>query len=72
MTAIFDFMYTQAPDSLRSSLVVLFDPENTGIAVGISSLSCIGAELYVISHLLLVNGRHLWLPAYSGIRQFPR
>ena len=34
-------------------------PRNIGIAVGISLLTCIEAEIYVLSFLLPVNGRHL-------------
>jgi len=35
------------------------DLENMGIAVGISLLSCIEAEIYVISYLLPVNCSHI-------------
>jgi len=38
---------------------VLPDLKNMGIAVGISLLSCIEAEIYVISYLLPVNDSHL-------------
>ena len=51
MAAIFDSIFT--------GLCVLPDPENMVMAVGISLLSCIEAELYVLSFLLPVNGRHL-------------
>jgi len=37
----------------------LLNSVNMGIAVGISLLSYIRAEIYVISYLLPVNGRHL-------------
>ena len=57
--AIFDFRHTQTSDSLPNSLSVLPDPENMGIAVGISLLTCIQAEAYVISYVLPVNGCHL-------------
>jgi len=60
MAAIFDLSLIRTSDSLRSSLVVSPDLENMGIAVGISLLSCIEAEICVISYLLLVNGSHLW------------
>jgi len=30
-----------------------------GVAVGISLLSCIRAEIYIVSYLLPVDGRHL-------------
>ena len=56
---VFEFSEIHTSDSSRSSLIMYFDPENMAIAVGISLLSCIRAEIYVISSLLLVNGRHL-------------
>ena len=45
-------------DSIFTSLYVLSDPENLGISVGIFLLSCIRAEIYVMSFQLPVNGRH--------------
>ena len=45
MTAIFDCRLTRTMDSLPTSISALSDPENMGIAVGISSLSCIRAEV---------------------------
>ena len=59
MAAIFDFRHTQMSNSLATSLSVVPDPENVGIAVGIPLLSCIRAEIYVISCLLPVDGCHL-------------
>jgi len=59
MAAIFDIRHTQTSDYIRTSLVVLPDPENMSLAVGISLLSCIRAEIYVFSYVHQVNGRHL-------------
>ena len=59
MAAIFDFRHTQTSFSLHTNLTVLPDPENMGIAVEISWLSCTEAEINVMSVLLPVNGRHL-------------
>ena len=59
MAAIFDFRPTQTSDSLLTSLSVLPDPENMAIALKISLLSCIEAEIYVLSFLLPVNGHHI-------------
>ena len=42
-----------------ASLVVLPDPKNMSVVVEISLLSCIEAEICVISCLLPVYGRHL-------------
>ena len=56
---MFDFRHAQMSDSFPTSLSVLPDSENLGIAVVISLLLCIEAEIYVISVLLPVNGLHL-------------
>ena len=53
--AIFDPQLIHVSGSLRSGLVALPDPETMGIAVGISILSCIQAETYVMSDLLPVK-----------------
>jgi len=45
MAAIFDFQPAQTYDSIRSSLSVLPDPGDMSIAVGISLLSCVQAEI---------------------------
>ena len=45
MAAIFDFRHTQTSYSIATSLSVLPDPENMGIAVGISFLCCLQAEI---------------------------
>ena len=58
MAAIFDFRHFLTSDSLLTSLSVLPDPENMGIALEIALLTCIEAEIYVISSLLPVIGRH--------------
>jgi len=52
---VVDALYSCIP----SNLSVLPDPRNMGVLVGISLLSCIKAEIYVISYLLPVNGRYL-------------
>jgi len=59
MAAIFDFSLLRTSDSLRGSLVVSTDLENIGTAVGMPLLSCIEAEICVISYLLPVNGSHV-------------
>ena len=51
-----------------SSLVAR--PQNMGIAVGISLLSWIQAEMSIMPYLLPVNGRHLWFPAHLHIGQY--
>jgi len=46
--AIFDIPFTLTYDSLCTGPVMLLNPENIDIAVEISLLSCILAEIYVI------------------------
>ena len=67
MAVIFDFRHTRMSNSLLKSLSVLPDPENMGIAIGISLLSCTRVEIHVISCLLSVYGRHLWFPTYTDV-----
>jgi len=45
MSAIFDFSFFQTWGIIRSSLIGLPNLENMGIAVGISLLLCIEAEI---------------------------
>jgi len=59
MVAIFDLRHAHTWNRIPSSLSVLPEPGNMGVAVGISLLSCIRAEIYVFSYLLPVNSRHL-------------
>ena len=59
MATIFDLTVIPTSESIDISFAVLLDPENVGVAVGISLLSHIRAEIYVIAYVLPVNGRHL-------------
>ena len=59
MGAIFYFPLIHTSNSLRSSLIVLPDPENEDSAVGNQLLSCIQTEICVKSYLLPVTSRHL-------------
>ena len=66
MAAIFDFRLTRTSDSILVSVFVLLDLENMGIAVGISLLSWLKAEIYVLSYLLPVLSRHVgYLVGYT-------
>ena len=58
MAAIIDLRHTRTSDSIPTSFSVLPDPEIMGVAGGISLLSCVHAEIYVIPFLLPVNGHH--------------
>jgi len=70
MAAIFDFQHAQTYDFIPSSLFVLLDSGNMGVAIGISFLSCIRADIYVISYLLPVNGRHFSFPTRPDIEMY--
>ena len=59
MAAIFDFRHAQTSDSITTSLSVLPDPENMGIAVEMSLLSWLKAEIYVIFYLRPVFTPHI-------------
>ena len=49
--AIFDLQHTQTSDSIPTSLCVLLDPENMGVAVGIKFLGHHAYELrYTLCH----------------------
>ena len=49
MAAIFDFQVTPTSESMYTSPTVLVDPENVEVAVGISLLSHIPAEIQDIA-----------------------
>jgi len=53
----------------HSSLYVLYDPGYMGVAVGISLLSCMRAEIYVISYPFPVSCRHVCFTTYPDIEQ---
>ena len=56
-------------DSSHTSFAELLDPENVGVAFGISLLSSIEAEIMRCSILLPVFGGHLRFATYAGIAQ---
>ena len=59
--SIFDFSQIHTSSSLRSSLAVLPDSENMRIAVSISLLSCIRAEIHAIPYILPAMAAILYL-----------
>ena len=59
MAAIFDFRQTRTSDSIPTSLSVLADPENIGLAVEILLISWLKAEIYIMSYLLPVLSRYI-------------
>ena len=59
MTAIFDLLVIPTSEIIYISPSVLLNTENVGVAVGISLLSCIQAEIFVIAYVLPVFGGYL-------------
>ena len=49
MAAIFDFPVALTSENIHNNPTVLLDPENMGVAAGISLLSYIEAEIYDIA-----------------------
>ena len=45
MAAIFDLLVTRFSKSVHIISAVMLDPENVGVAFGISLLSCVEAEI---------------------------
>jgi len=54
-----DIPLTMMGDSISTSVVMILDQGNIGMAVGIPLLSCVQVEIYIISNLLPVTGRHV-------------
>ena len=67
MAAISDIPVTPMSESMHISSIVLLDAENVGVAVGISLLSRIQAEIHIMSLVLPVTGRHLWFNTYPDV-----
>ena len=59
MAAMFDLPVKPTSESNHTSIIVLLDPENVEVAVGISSPSYIQAEIYDVAYVLPVNGGHV-------------
>jgi hypothetical protein len=71
LAAIFDISLIRTWGSVRGSLVVLPDLENMGLAVGISFLLCIEAEIHVIFYLLPVDNSHLTIYSHPDLGEYP-
>ena len=59
-SANFDSQVASTSKLIHTSLTVLLDPENVGVAFGILLLSCLKAEIYVMVYAFPVYGGHLW------------
>ena len=62
MAAMFDLPVTPTSDSIHTSLTMLQNPENLGVAVGISLLSSIEAEILRFSICTSGNAAIFELP----------
>ena len=58
MAAIFNLPVTPTSQSVYNSSTVFLDPENMEVAVGISLLTFLQAEILDIAYVLPVNGGH--------------
>ena len=63
-----DLPFTPTSEIIYISSSVLLDPENVRVAIGISLLSCIKAEIFVIAYVLTVYGSHLWFTSHRDVR----
>ena len=59
MAAIFDLPVTATSERVHIGSAALLDPENVGVAFGISSLSSIEADILRYIVCTSVNGGHL-------------
>ena len=71
MAAIFDLPVIPTSESIHNSPTVLLDPENVEVAVGISLISYMQADLYVVAYVLPVDGGHLWFTSHPDVGEYP-
>jgi len=73
MAEIFDLLVTLTSDSIRISRSVLLGPENVAAGrwnlVGISTLSYIQSDIFVIAYVLLVLAAIFDFPDHSCIEE---
>ena len=62
--------YADIGEYSYTSPTVLLDPENVGVAVGISLLSHTQAEIYDIAYVLPVSGSHLWFTSHPDVGEY--
>ena len=59
MVVMFGLPVTPTSERIHTSIIVLLDSENVGVAVGISLPSYIQAEIYDIAYIRSVNGGYV-------------
>jgi hypothetical protein len=67
---VFDLTVTRMSKSVHTSLIVLLDPENVGVAVGISLLSNTQAEIKDLAYILPVNSGHLGFTSQPDVVEY--
>ena len=72
MAAIFDLPVISTTDSIYTKLIVLLDPENIKVAVEISRLLFVQADIIDNAFAKLVHGGHLGFTSYPGVGEYPR
>ena len=70
--AIVDLPFTPTLGSICISPTMLLYHETVGVAVGISLLSSIESEIFVIAYVLPVNGGHLLFTSHTDVGKYPR
>ena len=71
MAAMFNSEVTPTSESIHTSPTVLLNLENTEVAVRSSLLAYVQVEIYVIAHVLPVNGGHLWFTSHTDVGEYP-
>ena len=70
MATIVDFPVALTSDIIHNSPTVLLDPENVGVADGISLLCHTEAKIYDIAYKLPVNGGHLRFTSHPDVGEY--
>ena len=68
---MFNLPVTPTSESIHTGIIVLLDPNNVRVAVGISLLSYIQAEIYDISYVLPVNGGYVLVIRHPDLVEYP-
>ena len=71
VATISNFSHPLSLNNINTGPIVKLDPENIGVAVGISLLSCIETELLVVLYSLpVVYGRHIEFLTSTSTKQY--
>ena len=67
---LFEIPVTPTLKSINTSPTMLQEPENFGVAIGMSLLSYIQAEIYDIAYALPVNGGYVWFTGHADVEEY--